>query len=98
MTSTLMMFDNDVLSKAIDTYGKTPQTMMLFEEMAELQKEVCKAERGADNNKSIAEEMADVYIMLEQIKMIYGVCETDVQYLINEKTRRLERRLEKEEK
>lgn len=43
---------------------------MLLEEMAELQKEICKAWRGKDNEVEIAEEVADVEIMLEQIKLI----------------------------
>ena len=46
---------------------------MLLEEMAELQKEICKAWRGKDNTAEIAEEVADVEIMLEQIKLIFGI-------------------------
>ena len=95
---TMMQFNEKVMKDAIKKYGKTSQLMMLFEETSELQKEVCKAERGFNNQENIAEEMADVYIMLEQIKMIYKISNNDVRYWIDEKTRRLERRLEKEEK
>lgn len=57
--------------KAMDTYGLENQTMMVFEEMAELQKELCKALRGKIVTKNIAEEIADVEIMLEQMKEYY---------------------------
>lgn len=60
-----------ILKKAIETYGEEAQTLMFFEEVAELQKELCKNARGKKNTREIAEEIADVEIMLEQMKMIY---------------------------
>lgn len=50
---------------ALDTFGPDAQTLMMFEEMSELQKELCKHARGKDNREAIAEEIADVQIMLE---------------------------------
>lgn len=58
--------EEDVIQKAIDTYGKDAQLWMVIEEMSELSKEICKFKRGKDNFLEIADEMADVYIMLEQ--------------------------------
>ena len=43
---------------------------MMFEEMAELQKELCKNARGKDNRAEIAEEIADVHIMLDQMEIL----------------------------
>jgi len=40
------------------------QYIMLFEEMAELTKEISKHMRGKQNQTEIAEEIADVQIML----------------------------------
>ena len=53
---------------------------MVFEEMAELQKELSKHLRGKDNIDEIAEEIADVEIMLEQMKMLFDVEDRVGQY------------------
>lgn len=69
------MNEKTVFETAIMEYGAYAQSMMLLEEMSELQKEICKSYRGKDNREQIAEEIADVEIMLAQAKMIYGVAE-----------------------
>ena len=51
---------------AVNVYGKTSQCTVCMEEMAELTKELSKNLRGQDNAAHIAEEIADVEIMLEQ--------------------------------
>lgn len=89
-------FDNEVLEKAIETYGETSQKMMLFEEMAELQKEVCKSHRGSSNILEIASEIADVYVMLEQLKMMYRIDDETVNDIIYAKINRLEKGMENE--
>ena len=38
--------ESEVLQRALDTYGSLPQIVMIFEEMSELQKELCKYLRG----------------------------------------------------
>jgi hypothetical protein len=45
---------------------------MAMEEMSELIKELSKNLRGNDNISAISEEMADVEIMLEQLKVIFS--------------------------
>lgn len=66
----------DVCQKALDVWGKEAQILMVLEEMSELQKEILKnINRGKDNIKEIAEETADVFIMLEQLIHIYGIRE-----------------------
>lgn len=60
--------------KALDAYGAQAQTLMCMEEMSELQKELCKHARGAGNVHQIAEEIADVRIMLDQMALLHG-CE-----------------------
>ena len=77
----------EVLQRALDTYGSTLQIAMVFEEMSELQKELCKYLRGKCSPASIAEEIADVEIMLEQMKMLF-CCTDDVR---NERKRKVER-------
>lgn len=56
---------------AVDTYGKSSQLIMAMEEMSELIKELSKHFRGESNISHISEEMADVEIMLEQLKIIF---------------------------
>ena len=65
--------EKEVLRAAIEKWGREAQTKMVLEEMSELQKEICKNWRGQSNEESIAEEIADVEIVLDQLKMIFGV-------------------------
>ena len=86
------MNKQEILRRDIETYGAQAQEMMLLEEMSELQKEICKYWRGRDNTRAIAEEIADVEIMLEQMKMIFQCADAVSLYRI-QKLKRLERRL-----
>ena len=79
--------ETEVLQRALDTYGSAQQIAMVFEEMSELQKELCKYLRGKYSPANIAEEIADVEIMLEQMKMLF-CCTDDVR---NERRRKVER-------
>lgn len=83
-----------IFKTAIETFGETNQLHMLLEEMSELQKEVCKAMRFTKKmyRKKVAEEIADVEIMIEQVKMIFNVDE-DVEGWRLDKTVRLAERL-----
>jgi len=67
------MNEKQILVQAITTFGHLPQIIVAIEEMSELTKELCKAQRGAQNRDHIAEEIADVEIMLEQLKLIYNI-------------------------
>ena len=80
---------------ALDKWGKESQTRMMFEEMAELQKELCKEARGEDNTDAIAEEITDVKIMLEQMTILHN-CKDMVEMQMKRKLQRLKERLEGE--
>lgn len=84
--------ESEVLQRALDTYGSLPQIVMVFEEMSELQKELCKYLRGKYSPASVAEEIADVEIMLEQMKMLF-CCADDVRDVRRRKVERLNVRL-----
>ena len=84
---------NTVLKEAIETYGAEAQLNMAIEELSELIKEVCKHKRYANNRAAIMEEMADCYIMLEQMKMIFGLSEEDIEKQMTKKINRLSMRL-----
>lgn len=83
-----------IMAKIISYYGHEPQKMMLLEEMAELQKEICKDMRGMPNPEAIIAEVADVLIMLEQTQMMYRISETKLHAVTNEKLHRQLRRIE----
>lgn len=67
-----------VLRLAVDTYGKDAQVDMMIEEMSELTKAICKLKRAQTEAAaikaihSIIEEAADVQIMLDQMRIIFG--------------------------
>lgn len=82
----------NIFEQAIKTYGEEAQVKMVLEEVAELQKEICKLWRGRDNIQAIAEEVADVGIMLDQLKLILDITE-DVQQFREKKITRLKGRL-----
>ena len=85
--------DAEVLQRALDTYGSTLQIVVMMEEMSELQKELCKYLRGKYSPENIAEEIADVEIMLEQMKMLF-CCADDVHDVRRRKVERLKERLD----
>ena len=62
----------DVYGRAVTYYGESSRLLLTIEEMSELTKELVKRARGRDNLPAISEEMADVEIMLEQLKILFG--------------------------
>lgn len=88
---------NGTYRAALALWGAEAQTLMAFEEMAELQKELCKNARGKDNRAEIAEEIADVRIMLDQMEILHNCKELSRQYKV-EKLLRLQDRIEEAQK
>ena len=78
-----------ILIRAVRGYGKAHQVMMAIEEMSELIKALCNESRGRPHN--IAEEIADVFIMLHQLVIIFDNG-TEVQDWIDRKIERLKER------
>ena len=83
----------NIMLDALEHYGNNPQVDMAIEEMSELTKELLKNRRGKENRSDIAMEMADVYIMLEQLKFIFGIDETELKVNAEFKLQRLNKRL-----
>ena len=63
----------DVLETALVCFGIEAQRLKCIEEMAELTKELCKDAFGKGDREHIAEEIADVKIMLAQMEKAYRV-------------------------
>ena len=87
---------NAVLVDAVQTWGAEAQQQMMVEEMSELTKALCKLYRArteADAEKAIEdirEEMADVQIMLDQMKILFGGIEDREGKKLDRLARRLE--------
>lgn len=58
-------------TQLINHFGKRNQVIVAIEELSELQKELCKYLRDDSDLSHLTEEMADVEIMLEQLKIIF---------------------------
>ena len=80
------------LKKIANHYGFSNQLQMLVEEMAELTQAICKYKRFENAKERIGvfenlvEEVADVQIVLSQIKILVG--EKEVEKKIDEKIKR----------
>lgn len=99
MIKAIEITDPQPLFEAVARFGIEAQTTMAIEEMSELIKEICKLKRFGESfvdlfgmNK-ISEEMADVYIMLYQMLVIFGNT-PEVQKQVDYKTERLRKRLQ----
>ena len=87
------MDSSEICRAALAKWGPVKQTIMAFEEMSELQKELCKNQRGAKNKGAIAEEISDVLVVLEQMVILHD-CERAVICFREQKLKRLKERIE----
>ena len=86
----------ELFIKLIQKYDKQ-QIIVAIEELSELQKELCKGLRnlflcGHTDKKPIIEEWADVWIMLQQIKLFFDLNSEDIRNQIEWKLQRTKER------
>ena len=93
--------NKEVLQEARAVYGDDNQLSVAIEEMAELTQVLSKYFRYDDKIKGVAEllpqvisEVADVYIVLEHVKAIFGLEPRDIDQMVFMKIDRLRRWLE----
>ena len=86
--------------KVISTYGPKAQTVIHCEECAELIQAISKMHRirlaeadDKDAYYNLVEEMADVLIIIAQLKEIYGISDSEIQKLVDFKCARQEARI-----
>ena len=66
--------DVKLYKEALDKWGILFQIVMFGEEFGELFKEISKTARGkSKGHTALAEEFADVYIMLEQMQVAFNI-------------------------
>jgi NTP pyrophosphatase (non-canonical NTP hydrolase) len=86
---------DSLYQETIDKFGKDIQLILVIEELSELIKVLTKGFRNGKINKThLIDELADVYIMLGQLKMMEQVTNDELDVKINEKLERLKRYLE----
>lgn len=81
-----------VYTNALIANGEKYQLTVAIEELSECQKEICKAIRGMVNEDHLAEEVADATIVLEQVRMLFGI-DDKVRQIMDQKVERLDRQL-----
>jgi hypothetical protein len=81
------MTGQDIFQQAIDKYGVQAQANKAIEELSELIRAISRIENeiSLDNFANLVEEMADVYIMLKQLEMIYCIEEATLEAVIEHK-------------
>lgn len=81
---------------AISVWGKDAQENQAIEEMAELIQAINKMRRqpSPEHLDSLKEELADVQIMLDQLRLIHRVSDDELQFYEAQKLQRLQTRLE----
>ena len=81
------------LKLIIDYYGKASQLTMCIEEMSELTKELCKCHRGMYHRNTVIEEVADVLVTLEQVKLMFGFTDSELNHIVDSKIQRTLKRM-----
>ena len=67
------MIASEIYKKLREQNGDPAQLVVAIEELSELTKEITKCLRNKGNIDHLAEEAADVEIMVEQVKLIFNV-------------------------
>jgi hypothetical protein len=83
----------EILDNMINKFNEK-QVIVAIEELSELQKELCKSLRNKDkiNLDNLIEEIADVEIMLEQIKIYFDILQEKIDNIIQQKIDRTKER------
>ena len=77
-----------------DYYGNKAQCVVAIEEMSELTKILCKYQRDKQISfNDLVEEVTDVLIMIEQIKIMFGIRHSYIQSIIDNKIERQLKRM-----
>lgn len=82
----------DILKKNIELNGVETERVIIMEELSELIQEVSKHYRDKGNIMHLLEEMADVYICLEELKLMTGIDNHDIEAAMSVKLNRLRKR------
>lgn len=87
------MKNRKLYERVINRFSNNIQTYVATEEMGELIQALSKELRGQGNRNNIIEEIADVTIMLEQLRVIFDITETEFEDIKWQKLIRLQERV-----
>lgn len=85
----------DILEKNLQHNGKSTELVIIMEELAELTQQVSKKFRCEEDPMHLLEEVADVYICLEELKMIADIYDDEIEAAMSVKLDRIRKRLER---
>ena len=92
--------EKDLYERNIKYHGIEQETTIAMEECSELIQAISKCKRYGCINKyreNLIEEMTDVLIMIDELKMIYQISDTDIsdvrQYKMNRQSYRIKNNL-----
>lgn len=86
---------SETFTEPLEHYGKFTQIVKCMEECGELIRALGKHLCGEENIENVVEELADVEIMLMQMRMVFG--RHEVHRVMAQKLARLKMRMEEEE-
>ena len=90
----------NTIHSMIAKYGEDSQIDVAIEEMSELIKELIKykrskilaSEKATVSREHVVEELGDVFFMMEYLKEIFHITDTEIRSIINEKAARTAKR------
>lgn len=93
-----MLTQQEAETIILNHYGQAKQEIQAVQELSELTLLLMRREdqRGNDYKKRLTEEMADVIVMIEQMKLANGITDYDITEVIVYKLRRTLERIDKE--
>lgn len=88
------MTDIEFYKTLIEKRGIAGQCVIAMEECSELIQAISKLYRGEKDTDHLTEEMADVIIMLNQLKIMFGISNNEIKRVIQNKITRTAQRME----
>ena len=83
---------DEFIEKIISKYGRMAQMTHAIQELSELSIEITKAQLGRKNRTELIGEIADVELMIKQLKYMFNIYDIEIenvmQYKINRTVRR----------
>lgn len=82
-----------ILRQNVQRNDTTEELVVIMEELAELSQQISKKIRGKEDKMHLLEEIADVYICLEELKMLNGFTEKEIEIAKSVKLNRIKNKL-----
>jgi NTP pyrophosphatase (non-canonical NTP hydrolase) len=81
----MIEFYEDIIRKTIECYDTVKQSVVCMEECCELVQAISKELRGKSDKEHLAEEMADILICMEMLKIMYHVTDDELNEWVKKK-------------